>query len=87
MEKVAASKGEMYRTAQAQAVLAMAQQQLGKTNQARETLAKALELVDTRFPKAGKGALDDQWNDWITAHAFLREAKALVHGASAGADK
>jgi serine/threonine protein kinase/tetratricopeptide (TPR) repeat protein len=87
MEKVAAFQGEMYRTAQAQAVLAMAQQQLGKTNQARETLAHGRELVDTRFPKGGKGALDDLWNDWITAHAFMREAKALVHGGSAGADK
>jgi tetratricopeptide (TPR) repeat protein len=77
-EKVAAVKGDLYRTVQAQMVLAMAQQQLRKMNEAREALGKGLEIADARFPKPGKGSLDDQWNDWIIAHALMREAKALI---------
>jgi eukaryotic-like serine/threonine-protein kinase len=87
MEKVAAAKGDIYRGVQAQMVLAMAQQQLRKVDQARETFAKALQTVETRFPKTGKGGLDDQWNDWVIAHALMREAKALVRADSAGAGK
>jgi len=84
MEKVAAAKGDIYRGVQAQIVLAMAQHQLRKTDQARETLAKGLETAETRFPKSGKG-LDEQWNDWIIAHALIREAKALLQADAAGA--
>jgi len=87
MEKVAAVKADMYRTVQAQMVLAMAQQQLGKTSQARETLSNGLELADTRFPKGGEGSLDDQWNDWILAHSLMREAKALIQSDSASPGK
>jgi len=83
MEKVAAAKGDIYRGVQAQIVLAMAQHQLRKTDQARETLAKGLETAETRFPKSGKG-LDEQWNDWIIAHALMREAKALLQADAAG---
>ena len=79
-EKVAAIKGDWYRAVQAHMVLAMAQQQLHKTNEARATLAKGIEIADMRFPKAGKGSLDEQWNDWIIAHALMREAQALIEG-------
>jgi tetratricopeptide (TPR) repeat protein len=84
MQKVAAAKGDLYRGVQAEMVLAMAQRRLGKTDQARDTFAKALETADTRFPKAGKSSLDDQWNDWVIAHAFMREAKALLQADAAG---
>jgi tetratricopeptide (TPR) repeat protein len=54
MEKVTAAQGDWYRAVQAQMVLSMAQQQLGKTNEARATLAKGLGMADVRFPKLGK---------------------------------
>jgi len=76
--KVAVVKWDLYLTVQAHMVLGMAQQQLGKTNEARATLAQGLEMADTRFPKSGKKNLDGQWNDWIIAHALMREAKALI---------
>ena len=60
--------------------MAMAQQQLGQTNDARATLAKGVDLADARFAKAG--SLDEQWNDWIIAHALMREAKALIDSPS-----
>jgi eukaryotic-like serine/threonine-protein kinase len=86
MEKVTAFKGDIYRTVQAQMVLAMAQHQLRKTDQARTTFAAGLETVETRFPKSGKG-LDEQWNDWVIAHALLREAKSLLQPDSPTAAK
>jgi eukaryotic-like serine/threonine-protein kinase len=78
MEKVAAAQGDMYRSVQAQMVLAMAQHKLGKTDQAKENLAKGLETAETRFPKLGKGSLDNQWNDWVIARALMREARTLL---------
>jgi eukaryotic-like serine/threonine-protein kinase len=87
MQKVESFKGDIYRSVLAQMVLAMAQQQLRKTDQARATFAAGLELAETRFPKAGQGSLDDQWNDWVLAHALIREANALIHPDSAAAAK
>jgi len=78
LEKVTVLKGDPYRNVQAHMVLAMAQQQLRKTNEARLALAEGLELAETRFAKPGKGNLDEQWNDWIIAHALMREAGALL---------
>jgi eukaryotic-like serine/threonine-protein kinase len=80
MEKVAAAEGDWHRAVQAQMVLAMAQHQLGRTNDARASLARGLESAQARLPKGGKGNLDNQWNDWVIAHALMREAKALVAG-------
>jgi eukaryotic-like serine/threonine-protein kinase len=85
MEKVIAFRGDIYRTVQAQMVLAMAEHQLRKSDQAHATLAAGLEVADTRFPKAGKGSLDDQWNDWVIAHALIREAKSLLQPDSTAA--
>jgi serine/threonine protein kinase/Flp pilus assembly protein TadD len=85
-EKVTAVQWDLYRTVEAYMVLAMAQQQLGKTNEARTALAQGREIADTRFPKAGKGSLSEQWNDWIIAHALMREAKALMEPEAAPAE-
>ena len=71
---------DMYRTVQAHMTLAMAQHQLRQTDQARVTLAKGFDIAEKRFPKAGKGSLDEQWHDWIIAHVLMREAKALIEG-------
>jgi hypothetical protein len=51
------------------------------------TLAKGLEIAETRFPKSGKANLDEQWHDWMIAHVLMREAKALIEGASGHTQK
>ncbi len=80
MQKVLGQSDDIYRTVQAHKTLAMAQYRLKQTEQARVTLAKGLEIAEKRFPKAGKGNLDEQWHDWIIAYVFMREAKALIEG-------
>ena len=80
LQPVLAQGGDMYRTVQAYMTLAMAQHRLLQTDQARVTLNKGLEIAEKRFPKGGKGSLDEQWHDWIIAHVLMREAKALIEG-------
>jgi serine/threonine protein kinase len=64
--------------AQAQAVLAMAQQQLNQSDNARAALNQGQKILDTKMPKAESGDLGRQWPDWVTACQLLREAKALL---------
>jgi serine/threonine-protein kinase len=68
---------------QACTVLAMAQCQSKRMDQARATLAKGAEIAETKLPKLDSGDLGDDWKDWIVAHALLSEAKALIEGPSA----
>jgi thiol-disulfide isomerase/thioredoxin len=68
-----------YLNAGADLVLAMAQYQLKKTDEARASLDKGADLIDTKMPKIDKGELgDDSWNDWITDRVLLREARELI---------
>jgi eukaryotic-like serine/threonine-protein kinase len=59
---------------QARFALAMAQHQLGRTNDAQTTLADALDSAGHKFPRTN----DHDWNDQMTAAALLNEAKALI---------
>jgi eukaryotic-like serine/threonine-protein kinase len=79
---LATSKADIYRTVQAYMTLAMAQYQLKQTDEARATLAQGVKIVETRFPKLGKGALDEEWNDWIIALKLMHEAQALIEGST-----
>jgi hypothetical protein len=60
------------------ATLAMAQQRLGQSEDARKTLGQAVTLAKTRLPQPSKGAADEIWNDWIIAHHLIGEANELV---------
>ncbi len=80
LQQVLGKNADMYRTVQAHMTLAMAQHQLNQSDQASITLAKGLELAETRFPEPGKASLDEQWHDWIIAHVLIREAKELIEG-------
>jgi hypothetical protein len=81
MQQVVAESGvDFMRDAQALLVLAMAQQQLKHTGEARATLAKGLQIVDTRMSPLECDYLGDDWADWVIAHALMREAKTLVEG-------
>jgi tetratricopeptide (TPR) repeat protein len=78
LQKALAQTNDFHRTATTYATLAMAQQRLGQTEEARKTLAQALVLAKARLPQPSKGAPDDLWNDWITARTLLREATELI---------
>jgi tRNA A-37 threonylcarbamoyl transferase component Bud32/tetratricopeptide (TPR) repeat protein len=80
LKPVVSQTNDKYRTVQAFMVLAMAQHQLNQTEEARAALAKGLEIVNKSFPKEGSGNLDEQWQDWIIAHALIREAKEKIEG-------
>jgi serine/threonine protein kinase len=64
--------------AQANAVLAMSQQQLDQTDKARATLARGQQILDTKMPKPEGADLGLQWADWVTARLLLHEARALL---------
>jgi tetratricopeptide (TPR) repeat protein len=68
-----------YLNAGAELVLSMAQYQLKQSDQARASLDKGAELVDSKMPKIDQGEIgDDWWNDWIINRALLREARELI---------
>jgi tetratricopeptide (TPR) repeat protein len=58
-------------------VLAMAEQQLDQTNEARATLAKGMAKA-VELTKLESGNIGDGWRDWIIAHALMKEARALI---------
>jgi eukaryotic-like serine/threonine-protein kinase len=70
------------RTATARIILAMSDQKLGKTNEARSQLEEAREIIENKF----KSQLDlgtpmqGFWFDWVFARVLLNEAAALVEG-------
>jgi serine/threonine protein kinase len=69
--------------AQACAALAMAQQQLQQTDNARATLAQGAQIMETKMPKLESGDLGPEWSQWLTARVLMREAAALVNGPTA----
>jgi tetratricopeptide (TPR) repeat protein len=84
MQKVLATRGIPFREAQAQLVLAMANNQLQKHEAARAALLKGVEIVETKLPRLESSDLGDGWNDVLIAHALLREARALIEGNRTG---
>jgi hypothetical protein len=79
MEEMLARAGEEpERDTAACFVLAMAQHQLRQTDNARVSLGKGREILNAKMPTLTGGHLGDNWDDWVTAHALLREAKALI---------
>jgi serine/threonine protein kinase len=70
-------------TAQANAVLAMAQHQLNHPADARAALEKSQQILDTKMPKPESGDLGAQWPNWVTTRLLLHEASALISPPSA----
>lgn len=60
----------------------MAQFQLGRLDDARETLSRLKTVVREQLPMPGSRDLGHDWKDWIIAHALLDEATALIEGES-----
>jgi serine/threonine protein kinase/tetratricopeptide (TPR) repeat protein len=78
LKVVTEKSGDLYRTTQAYAVMAMAYLKAGDRDSARAALKETSSRIEERFPKAGKGVLPDEWNDWIIAHQLANEASALL---------
>jgi tetratricopeptide (TPR) repeat protein len=64
--------------AQAWFVLAMAQQRLGRFEEARAALAKGVESVKKEVSTLESGDLGQYWLDWIVTHLLMSEAQALI---------
>ncbi len=71
---------DFFRDAESWLVLAMAQQQLQQEQEARASLARAIEVFDTHLPKLESGDIGDSWIDWIITHALMKEAANLIEG-------
>jgi thiol-disulfide isomerase/thioredoxin len=72
-------------SAQAYAVLAMAQHRQGKTTEAAAALAKARDITESKLPQPGTENLGGEWYNILGAHILLREAQNLIGGASSEA--
>ena len=68
--------------ADANAVLACAQQQLKQTDAARASLAKAKESLRAGRPDSADN-LGNNWQEILIAQALLREARQLIEGTAA----
>jgi len=68
------------RTATAQIILAMSNQQLGKASEARSELRQAREIIEDKFRSSLDPGTPTQgfWFDWAFARILLREATKLV---------
>jgi hypothetical protein len=57
----------------------MAQHRLGQSDQAREALASAEQILEERYPDPASGRpFGDDWHDWLHARSLHREAVMLV---------
>ena len=61
--------------AEAWMVLAMAQGQLKRPEEARHALAKGVKLIEKKSPRSESG---EDWQDWIIPHALMKEAKQVI---------
>jgi tetratricopeptide (TPR) repeat protein len=77
LEKVLADGTEPARMLQAFMTLAMAQKQLQQTDAAAATLARGLKFAEDKAP----GFDGPDWEERMTAHLLMREAKALFQPA------
>jgi serine/threonine protein kinase len=67
-----------YVTAEAGAILAMAQHQLKQPEAARASLASARAAFDDQLPKPDSGDLGSDWRDWIISQSLIEEATQLL---------
>jgi len=68
-------------------LLAMSNYQLHQLDEASAALASGLEIAAKKLPNLESGDLGESWDEWVFAHALMREAKALIEGdAKAGGE-
>jgi tetratricopeptide (TPR) repeat protein len=61
-------------------LLAMAQHQLGQSEEASQALAEASALIAEHLPKLAIGELGGSWHDWLIAEILRREAAKVIAG-------
>ena len=76
-----------YSRAEAFAILAMSQQHLNQSQEARAALKKSSDVAQAQLPKLEDGDLGRDWRDWIIARALQSEAKQMIDGESSGASQ
>ena len=83
LQNVVMHESDPNRTVAAYMVLAMAQHQLRQADQAGTILAKGLKIAEVRVAR-----LDGrQWNDQMSAHLLMREARTLIDPSSKVSDE
>ncbi len=76
LEKVLATEGRGYVRTAGHFLLALAQHRVGRTEDARKTLARAREMMAHDMPSLEKSG--DDWHDWMVCDLLRREAEALI---------
>ena len=72
-----------FQVAQAYVILALSDSRLGKLDEARDALAKAINIEETKAPQPQDPDFGRAWKeDWILVHALINEAKGLLDGRS-----
>ena len=66
------------RTATAYVILALADQQLGRTQEAQAELLKGREIVESKFRGRLGTPVQGFWFDWVFARILLRESVAMI---------
>jgi eukaryotic-like serine/threonine-protein kinase len=69
-----------YSKAEGYAILAMADQQLHKDDDARAALTNCDDVIEHRFEKLGPEGIGQDWRDWIIGRALQTEARGLIKG-------
>jgi WD40 repeat protein/serine/threonine protein kinase/tetratricopeptide (TPR) repeat protein len=63
--------------------LALAYHRLGRADEARATLAQALQLVEQEFGTVDNTSVSGYWPTWFVCQIVRREAEALINGKAA----
>ncbi len=75
-KSLATDSERLSRDAMAHLFLAMAHHQLGRTEEARQSLGTATKMMAQKSP----GDADIDWHDWLMFQIVRREAERLVQG-------
>ena len=73
-----AAQVAIYPRATALVVQAMAEHQLGRLAEARQSLRAAHDLMERQMPTPESGTLELHWHDWLRFQILRREAEALI---------
>ncbi len=71
-------KGGDYRNVMTHLFLSMAHRRLGQTEEARQSLAQARQVMEAELPKTEGGDLGGGWHDWLMCQIIRREAEELI---------
>jgi WD40 repeat protein/tetratricopeptide (TPR) repeat protein len=78
LEKALANEPPVYVRATGRFLLAMAQQRMGRADEARRTLARARDITAKEMPPLEESA--GWWHDWMVNDLLRREAEELIEG-------